>query len=259
MTATQKVIKYLAISFAVFLIFTIVSAILGGIYGVVNIVGINKDKDDKEVQDINLDINDDTAYLSIDVYYTNVVIETGDQFLAKTNNKNIQCKQNGNKLVIKEKKKSWFSTKNRGELVITIPQDLKFEKVKINTGAGRLKIENINTDKLDFDLGAGETIIDNIVADSLRIDTGVGELSIRSGEINDFDFDMGVGSSDITAKLTGEGKISTGIGELDLNILGSKDNYEIKVNTIKIFLFFFAYFIFIIFKNYFRICYFNLL
>ena len=43
MTTSQKIIKYLALALAAFLIFTIFSAILGGIYGLVTSLGLVKE------------------------------------------------------------------------------------------------------------------------------------------------------------------------------------------------------------------------
>lgn len=43
MSTAQKIIKYLALAFAIFLIVTIVSAILTGIYTISNILGLKKE------------------------------------------------------------------------------------------------------------------------------------------------------------------------------------------------------------------------
>lgn len=55
-----------------------------------------------ETGSINLE-GDLTAYLDVDVAYSNLNIKVGKEFLAQTNNENIQCKQDGNRLKIKEK------------------------------------------------------------------------------------------------------------------------------------------------------------
>lgn len=235
MTTIQKVIKYLSIAFAVFLIFTIFSAIIGAIYGISTIVGNNNtdivgNDNTEEMQTIDLNSDNNMAYLDVDILYTNLVIKTGDYFLAKTSNNNIECKQNGNKIVITEKQDNWFFKKQKGDLVITIPSDLEFEKVKISNGAGKLSIEKLITDELDLNLGAGETIIDNIISSSTKIDTGVGRTIIKDGKIKDLDLDIGIGESEITAKLVGKNKIDTGVGALKLNLLGSNDDYEININ-----------------------------
>jgi len=43
MTTVQKIIKYLAIAFAIFLIVTIISTVLGVLFGLSAILGLKKD------------------------------------------------------------------------------------------------------------------------------------------------------------------------------------------------------------------------
>ncbi|MFU2363982.1 MAG: hypothetical protein ACM67R_09135, partial [Clostridiales bacterium] len=68
MTTAQKIIKYCAIAFAIFLIVTIVSGILSGIYGLASAIGLKKGRIN-ETGSINLE-GDLTAYLDVDVAYS---------------------------------------------------------------------------------------------------------------------------------------------------------------------------------------------
>lgn len=228
MTTAQKIIKYLAIAFAIFLIVTIISTIVGVVFGVASALNLKKDEKQEETKNITLEEN--SIYLDIDLKYTNLILKTGENFVAETNNSNVECKQNGNKLVIKETENKWFSKNNNRELTVYIPMDLEFEKVQINTGAGNVNIESIIAEKIKLDLGAGNTRIQNIISKNTNIDAGVGNLVIEEGEINNLNLDSGVGKIKVTAKITGESKISTGVGNLELNLLGEKEDYKFKVN-----------------------------
>ncbi len=232
MTTAQKIIKYLALSFAIFLIFTIMSGIFETLYSLSGVLGLQKE--DKVIKNemniINFE-NNSGALLDIDVSFTNLIIKKGEFLKAETNNKNINCKQNNQNLQIKEKKHNWFSKNNKGDLIIYIPEDLNFEKVKINAGAGKIQIENINAKKLYLDLGAGETVIEKLnITDNCKIESGAGKVSILSGNINELNLDMGVGKFDVTSSITGNSKIDAGIGNLELNILGKKEDYKIKTS-----------------------------
>ena len=227
MTSTQKIIKYCAIAFAIFLIVTIISAILSGIYGLANVLGLRKETS-KELNDMTLS-NDLTTYLDVDISYSNLNIKVGKYFIAQTNNDNIQCKQDGNKLKIKEKKLNWFSKNKNEDLTIYIPENLQFEEVKINNGIGNVNIENLTTEKLKLNLGAGKTTIKSINANQADIDTGAGKFTIESGNISNLDFDMGVGETNVTAKITGKNKIDTGVGSFNLKLLDSQENYRFDV------------------------------
>ena len=232
MTTAQKVIKYLALAFAIFLIVTIISGILGALYALSGVLELQKE--DKTIKDemsmINLE-NSEVATLDIDVAFTNLIIKKGDILKAETNNKDINCRQNNQNLQIKEKQHSLFSGKDKGDLVVYIPENLQFEKVKINAGAGKIQIENINTKNLYLELGAGETIIEKLnVTDDCKIESGAGKVSILSGFIRNLNLDMGIGEFNVTSAITGNSKINAGIGNLELNIQGNKENYAIKAD-----------------------------
>ena len=240
MTTAQKIIKYLALAFAAFLVVSIISGILGAIYALSGILGLQKeDKPIKETMNMINFENSEVATLDIDVAYTNLIIKKGDFLIAETNNKDINCKQNNQNLQIKEKQNSLFSGNDKGDLVVYIPENLEFEKVKINAGAGKIQIENLNTKNLYLELGAGETIIEKLdVTEECKIESGAGKVNILSGTINELNLDMGVGKFEVTAAIIGNSKINAGIGELELNIQDNKENYAIKaekgIGTIKI-------------------------
>lgn len=232
MSIAQKIIKYLALAFAIFLIVTIFSGILTGIYTMSNILGLKKESTESitEISTLELEEIDDYAYLDIEIKYSNFKIKLGEKFEVQTNNDNIEVNQKNDKLKITEKQSNWFwRNSNEEELIVYIPENIEFEKVNIETGAGRVNIEEIKAEKLKLNLGAGETIINNIVSDNVDIDGGVGKFTIENGTINNLDFDLGIGETTINAKITGNNKIDTGIGSLKLNIDGNIEDYKFKV------------------------------
>lgn len=219
MSTSQKIIKNVAIAFAIFLIITIFSSILTGIYAITHI--FSKDN----VGELKTYEIESFENLDIDIKYTNINIKNGDKYIIETNNSNIELKENGNNLNIIEKKHNLFK-KNTGEITIYIPSNL--EEVKINNGAGNLYIESLITNKLNLNLGAGETIIDNIESNSSYIDTGIGSFKINNGKLNNLDFNMGIGETIITSIMSGNSNLDTGIGSLELNLIGT--DYKLKIN-----------------------------
>ena len=231
MTTAQKIIKNIALAFAALLIFSIISGILSAIYALSGVLGLQKENSTIKEEMSMIDFeNSDVAILDIDVAFTNLTIKNGDLLIAETNNKDINCKQNNQSLQIKENKNNLFSN-NEGDLVIYIPEELKFEKVKINAGAGQIQIEDINTEKLFLELGAGETVIKNLnVTKECEIESGAGKVSILEGNINKLNLDMGVGKFEVNSAITGSSKINAGIGNLELIIQGDKEDYTIKTS-----------------------------
>ena len=231
MNTTQKIIKYLAIAFAVFLIVTIISAILTGLYALSNVLGLRNDNETiGEMKTIEIEESQITT-LDIDVAFTNLIIKIDDSFKIETNNNNINYNQDNQNIQITEKAHKWFERNYNGDLILYIPETIEFEKVKINAGAGKINIENLNTEELELELGAGETEIKTLnVTRDCNIDGGAGKFSILSGNINNLDLDIGLWETNLTAKLKGKSDIDAGVGNVNITLLGNKEDYKIDID-----------------------------
>lgn len=232
MTSAQKVIKYLAIAFACFLIVAIITGILSALYALSGVLGLREDNDisSSEMTITNFESTEiDT--LDIEIAYSELTIKKADSLRVETNNNNIKFSQENRELQIKEKKHKWFSINESQELIVYIPEDLELEKVRIITGAGKVNIENLKTERLAFELGAGEAEIKSLnVTKDCKIEGGAGKLSVISGNINDLNLDMGVGETNLKTILTGKSEINAGVGNLNIDLQNSKENYRIKTD-----------------------------
>jgi len=222
MNQANKIIKYLAIAFGIFLVVTIISAIMGGILSIGSIFTNDKLTDLKQ-----LEINDDFKKINIEVNSININIKKGETFKVETNNKYIRHNVKDGVLNIVENKINLYK-KDSTDLIIYIP-DTIYDYVSIENGAGKVYIETLNTKKLNLDLGAGKVEILNMeVLDEAEMNGGAGEISINNGNINNLDFDMGVGKATITSAIMGNSEISAGVGELKLTLYGKKEDYKIE-------------------------------
>ena len=235
MTTAQKVIKYLATAFAVFLIITIISAILSGGYALLSALGLihtNKDIVTKNLKVISKEVKEVTT-LKIDLAYTNLDIKTGDDFKVETNNSNITFEENNGSVKIKEENRNWLKNDNiSSNLIICIPEDMiAIDETKIQTGAGKINIEKLNTQSLYLELGAGDVYIENVIATGeTKIDGGVGKTELKYCEINNLKANLGMGEFTFSGKLTGKSEIDSGIGAINIDLIDNKNNYKIDVS-----------------------------
>lgn len=227
MTVFQKVIKYLALALAMFLMTIIISLIAVIILSVSNFFENRVNEDTKDIKELVCNY-DNIRNLNISLDYSNLYIKESDKFFIQTNSADINCNNKNGTLDIKENK-NWFFVDKSRILVVYIPKENNFNDITINTGAGNVEIEGLLTNSLNLDLGAGETKIDDISSNKTFISTGAGKLTISKGTINDLKFDIGVGEVSITSKLTGNNKIEAGVGSLNLNLLGNIDDYKVKI------------------------------
>ena len=229
MNVFQKIVKYLAMAFALFLVFSIVAGIASGLLAIANIFS-NSDNYERIDYVKQFKIDGEVKILNVDISNSNILIKVGNSFKIETSNDYISFKQDSNKIYIREKKHNWFNNDNN-QLIIYIPQDMIFDVVDISNGAGKLKVEKLSSEILTLELGAGKVNIDNLtVYDSTSIDGGLGEVIIRKSNLNNLDLDMGVGKFSLTVGLSGNSKINQGVGSIDLNLVGSKDDYKIHID-----------------------------
>ena len=235
MTTAQKVIKYLATAFAVFLIITIISAILGGGYALLSALGLihtNKDIVTENLKVISKEVKEVTT-LKIDLAYTNLDIKTGDDFKVETNNSKITFEENNGSVKIKEENRNLLNNNNMSSnLIIYIPEDMiAIDETKIQTGAGKINIEKLNTQSLYLELGAGNVYIENVIATGeTKIDGEVGKTELKYCEINNLKANLGMGEFIFSGKLTGKSEIDSGVGAINIDLIDNKNNYKIDVS-----------------------------
>ena len=241
MTTVQRIIKYCALAFALFIIVSIFYSIGFGLSIISEVVGPEKSYEEEVIENVkDIEIKQASFQnLTINIDHANFIVKTGKSLKVESNSSNIKVKEEGQKLTIKEKNKNWFGRTKTSSVILTIPEDTIFDNVKIDTGAGKIEIESITTRKLDFELGAGSTKIKELnVLNEADIEGGAGKIEILSGSIHDLDLDIGVGKFVLYSTLTGNTKVDAGVGEANIVVLNAFENYRVQlekgIGTVKL-------------------------
>lgn len=230
MSSGQKIIKYLAMAFAASLAFSIISSIF---YGVMMFTGFMDSKNTSEDKTMDVrEINSiEFSNLDINIFGSELIIKEGDRYKVETNNKYIKTWNEGNTLYIEEDEHRFFKKINGSKVVIYIPSGSNLNDVNIETGAGSMNINYLNTKNIELDLGAGRVNINNLVVNNKAdIDTGAGEVIIEGSVLSNLDLDLGVGSFKMNALVSGNSTIDQGVGEVILNLNGSKNDYSVNLD-----------------------------
>lgn len=234
MTTTQKIIKYLAIAFALFLVISIFSIIFGLSREIIS--SINSDKKDskllEEYTTISNNVNNIESF-KIDISNDDIEIKEGEKFEVKTNDPDVKFYHENSKVKIKtDKTFSWhLSNSSRGTIIIYLPNEFNITELDLNLGAGKIDIDKIFVETLLMDLGAGTMTAKEInVYEKATINGGAGNINIYSGTINNLNLKLGAGNASIESDLTGSNTLTTGVGKLNLSLSRSKDNYGFDIN-----------------------------
>ena len=226
MTTVQKIIKYLAVVLAIFLSVSIITGICGALFTVANLFGA-----DTESEMVNQSVGSHFTSISVNLSAAELEIKTGDKFAVETNHKYLICEEKDDILKISETR-TLFASHPRGmKVILTIPQDKIFDYVDLRAGAGSVTIDELSSNMLDVELGAGEFKAGELVATyKAEIDGGAGSVTISGGRLNNADIDMGVGELNLTSELSGKSSIDYGVGETNLVLIGEEDDYKIELD-----------------------------
>lgn len=233
MSEWQKVIKYIAIAFAIFLTVNIIGAIITAFACIVGVTGIVGQISSNSENMVNFSENyTGVEEMQIECKLSNLIIKEGEEFKveATTVENKFECENKDGILKIREKEfKLFWNNVADSNIIVYIPANTKLENVKIETGAGKVTIEKLSSNELKLDLGAGSVKISDInVEKEARINGGVGKVEIENSVFNNLDLDCGVGEFKMTAKLIGDTDIDCGVGRLEINLIGNEDDYKIS-------------------------------
>ena len=234
MTTTQKIIKYLAIAFALFLVISIFSIIFGLSREIIS--SINNDKKESELLEeyttISNNVNNIESF-KIDISNDDIKIKEGEKFEVKTNDPDVKFYHENSKVKIKSDKTfSWhLSNSSRGTIIIYLPKEFNISELDLNLGAGKIDIDKLFVETLLMDLGAGTMTAKEInVYEKATTNGGAGNININLGTINNLNLKLGAGNASIQSDLTGSNTLTTGVGKLNLGLSRSKDNYRFDIN-----------------------------
>lgn len=241
MTSFQKVIKYCAMAFAVFLAVGIIGGIISGIVGCLKCIIPNdgeysSSKVSVQTDSLNGSEYADISSIKLDIGIYKVIVGGKDsiqnvQLFTSGVNDDLSVTANEGILRIKSEDEHWFKggTKHsKGIVYVYVPKNQELNKLDIDSGVGNIKVSDMNIQRFNIDCGVGRVDCKNIVADRADIEGGVGSLTLSDVELNGLDLEGGVGSMNISGILTGRTCIEGGMGSVDVDITGKKDDYNIK-------------------------------
>lgn len=200
---------------------------------------------------------DNIKNLKVSTAYGEVLIKRDNVDDIKIEKKNISADKfkyevKGDTLEISYKKGiSFFTWTSNAYISITFPQSLIFDNVKIENGAGKMTLEDFESNDLKIENGAGELVIKNLKADGkvdintgagavkldnvtcgkLDMESGVGEMRVSGIDCGDLDIDNGIGAFNFEGSIHGNVDIDNGVGEVRMTIQGSSADFGMKVDS----------------------------
>ena len=242
MSTSQKVIKYLAIAFGIFLGVSIISSIVIGVLAFTNLfVGDENIQIDNEEPKYIADYEDEfdvseVKDLDIELDIAKLNIQKSDKLGIVAYNliEDFDCEVKDGTLKIFEDinmNRKVFNTEKVPYITLYIPEDFKFENVVIKSGVGNIDIEKLYANNLNVKFGTGNFNAFDLEVNETKFEGGVGELNIYNSNLGKLNFKAGVGNSNIESKLSDDSEVKCGVGNVTLNLIDGKEEYYFDIET----------------------------
>lgn len=243
MNGAQKVIKYCAMAFAIFLSVVILGSIVSVVIGVSNgIAGVNYLwGEEKERIDLYEEYSvEDAKKLGI----TSVLVDCNAEIVVKTGNvlaidavnvtDEYEIRQtNGRFSIVQESPQIkigfWFGNHSERETVtVTIPEALSMDQVKVLSGSGKVSVAGIAAENITIDSGSGSVAAEDMTANRLYVDSGSGRVSVVRAQVSETELLTGSGGVTIADSALGKLRLDTGSGAVSM---GNVEVSDAKVDT----------------------------
>lgn len=212
--------KYLALALAISIIAGIISSIYYLGDGIANMIEKKETSDNVYALEFEGGINE----LNVNVSFSKLVIVSGEKFRVESNNNAVIVNNSNGVLKVVDGKR----LKNNN-ITIYIPSDFIFDKVNIDTGVSSVNIDRLSGYDIDLNLGMGNLSINSLTAiDKCDIDTGAGRVFINDADINNLDLDIGAGQFTYNGIMRNRAIVDAGVGDVNIN-LKNRDSYVVYV------------------------------
>lgn len=254
MNLFERIIKSVAIAFALLLSFVIIAGILTGVLAAAGMLSEGGIVFEMEQVDRTKEFSN-VKNLKVDISFGKVEIVEGDGFRVMATAIPADCiiaLQNETLVVEREEARVFgglfFNWKQyeKAHIVIEVPVGFVAHTVELESGAGAFLVEKLSAENLILDTGSGSFVGKQISAKKTEMDTGsgnvtiehtaFGELTLESGSglvgmyditAHNVEFESGSGSISIEGTLTGDCSFHTGSGRVDLLLYGDRKEYRI--------------------------------
>lgn len=168
-----------------------------------------------EIKNIDFELTSGTLRIS---EYDEDTIKVEKQSISRS--MEFECYEKDGTLFIETNQRiSWGINSGKATVFVYVPRGTKFNEADISVGAGRLIIENINSDNLEVSTGAGTIEVNNFNTQTLDGGCGAGTMILNGNVEKRADIDCGVGEIEMLLTKSKEDynySVTCGIGKIKI-------------------------------------------
>lgn len=116
------------------------------------------------------------------------------------------------------------------EITVRIPENMYFEEIDMEIGAGVMSIGGCKVGELETKIGAGELTMEKLEVTELSAEIGAGELNVTETSVQNADLDISMGECIFKGTITGELEADCDMGNLELELTGKETDHNYQVS-----------------------------
>lgn len=151
-----------------------------------------------------------------------VTIQSGDSWAVSLNGADSSYEVSGEYLEV---------SANMGDVVVTVPRGTRLEYLSVDSEAGSVTLEDMETDFLELTQDLGETTLKNCSWSSADIDNGCGTIKGTGLTSEYLDVSADMGEVNLQGGFTGETDVEANAGSVSLKLSGSQADYDIELES----------------------------
>lgn len=180
---------------------------------------------DSEIRDLDLEVGG--SYLCIEqsddnAYYVEYEGAGKSQAYAKGNDLYIKV-MNTSDLDFSEKENCF---------TVYVPKDAKLENVKIELGAGVMKLDGLRADEMKIEIGAGQIVASDLATDDMKLSIGAGDMNLQSAKLGETKIEVGAGNCTIQGAISDDIKAECSMGNITLKLEGREEDFDYELECV---------------------------
>lgn len=133
-------------------------------------------------------------------------------------------------LYVIEMTSSWNTGSDKNcKMVFYLPEKYCFDSVRMELGAGTLKLGGLQAEEVSLTVGAGQIVLEEVNAARLELGIGAGQIEVKRMDVEELDAGVGMGELTAEGAVGSSAVIDCSMGNVEIKLDGSREdfNYEI--------------------------------
>lgn len=144
----------------------------------------------------------------------------------------IQCYVEDGTLYVKDvgKNKKYTHVNDR-RLVLTVPEDIGWEAVKMEVDIGGVETEELKAENVTMDVNMGNIEIDGLKADHLQIDVSMGNVEVENARAGSLDAETEMGNIEFSGVVDGGISAWVSMGSIALELEQEQTDFDYEISA----------------------------